>query len=73
MICADYGFFGDEGGPLIPFLAIHIRPFGVYFAYVVDAKGPTQFAVRVVTECIRFSGLVRFLHRSDIEKSVCLD
>ena len=38
MLCADYGFFGDEGEPMVSFLTVHIRPFGVYFAAVVDAK-----------------------------------
>ena len=70
MLCADCDFFGDEGGPLIPFLTVLIRPVGIYFASVFDAKGPTDLSVRTVVDCIRFSGLVRFIYRSDLEKAL---
>ena len=72
MICADYGFFGEAAKPLITFLVVYVRPIGSYFATVVDAKGPTQFAVRQVADWIVQCGLVKFLWRADRERSLKL-
>ena len=38
-LSCDYGFYRDPGGPLIPFLVLNIKPYGLYFAIVIDAKG----------------------------------
>ena len=39
MLSCDYGFFRDPGEQLFPFIVVHIQPYGVYFAAVIDAKG----------------------------------
>ena len=38
MLCLDYGFFHDDGKPLITMLVVSIRPFNVYFAAVGSKK-----------------------------------
>ena len=69
LLCVDYAFFG-EGDAMMTFRVAYARPFGVYFASVVDAKGPTQFSVQTLSDWIIQCGLVRFLYRSDQEKSL---
>ena len=61
---------GDEGGPADTCLTVKARALGVYVATVVDAKGPTNFAVRTLAEWILHCGLVKFLYRSDLEASL---
>ena len=43
MLSGDYGYFGEA--QLLCFLVITVRPFGVYWACVVDKKGPTPAIV----------------------------
>ena len=69
MMGADYAFFGDAGN-LITYLVVLIRPFGVFSASVVDSKGATPHAVRVLSDWIKMCGLVQFLYRSDLESSI---
>ena len=65
MLCSDYAFFGDQGEPLVTFIVAYIRPVWVYFASVVDAKGPTAFALRMLSDGITPCGLARFAYRAD--------
>ena len=37
MLSCDYGFFRDPGGPLITFLAVQVKPYGVSCSVVVDS------------------------------------
>ena len=60
--------FGDNSH--VVYLVVYIRPFGVYFASVVDSKGATPYATRILSEWIKQCGLVRFLYRSDLEVSL---
>ena len=39
MLSLDYGFFRDPNGPLITFLVLTLKPYGIFFAIVVDTKG----------------------------------
>ena len=48
MLGIDYGYVGDDGGPLVTFLVVLVRPFGVYVSALVDAKGPTAFTVHLI-------------------------
>ena len=70
MLSADCGYFGDTGGELMTFLVIHVKPFGAYYACIVDNKGATPKAVRAVADFILHCGLVRFVYRSDKEKAI---
>ena len=38
-VSCDDGFFRDPGGPLITFLVLHVKPYGLDFATDIDAKG----------------------------------
>ena len=67
MLSVDYGFFGDPGAKLVTFVVAYLRPFGVYGSSVVDAKGPTAYAVRVLSEWILQCGLVKLLYQADRE------
>ena len=73
LLSGDYGSFGDDGkgsGKQLTFLAITVRPFGVYWACVVDSKGPTPAMVKSLAQFIVGCGLVRFAYRSDKEASL---
>ena len=70
MLCADYGFFHDNGKPLVPMLVISIKPFNVYYATVVHRKGSTPEISNWVATLIQESGLVRFVYRSDRELAI---
>ena len=70
MLSADYGFFNDPGGKPIPFLVLHVKPFGLVFACVVDANGPTPKMVQLVSNWIKLCGLVDCLYRSDKEFAI---
>ena len=65
LLSGDYGFFGDGTGAQLTFLAVTVRPFGAYWAVVVDAKGPTPLMVNSLQQLIVGCGLVRFRYRSD--------
>ena len=49
---------------------MHVKPYGVIFACIVDAKGPTPTMVRTVSGWIKLFGLVNFRYRSDKEHAV---
>ena len=68
MLSADYAYIGD--GDLLTVLVVHVKPYGVVFACVADAKGPTPYMVRMLAEWIKMCGLVSFLYRSDKEASI---
>ena len=70
LLSGDYGFFGDGSNVQCTFLAIVVRPFGAYWACVVDAKGPTHQMVKSLSQFIIGCGLVRFRYRSDKEASL---
>ena len=66
----DYGFFGDGSGNPCTFLAITARPYGAYWACVVDSKGPTPRMVNSLAKFIVGRGLVNFWYRSDKEAAL---
>ena len=73
MLSADYGFYsanGDGKGTLACFLAVYLRPLGVYYAFVVDSKGPSPSSIRLLSNFIQDCGLINFLYRSDREHAV---
>ena len=70
MLSADYGYFSEPGCAPITFLVVHVKPFGIVFACLVDAKGPTPMMVRMVSEWIKLCGLVNFRYRSDKESAL---
>ena len=39
MLPADYAYYGEDD--LVTILVMHVKPYGVMFACVADAKGPT--------------------------------
>ena len=46
MLCCDYGFFHDDGKPLVPMIVVSIKPFNVYYASVVAGKGSKPEVVK---------------------------
>ena len=70
MLSCDYGFFRDPGGVLLTFLVVHLQPYGVYFAAVVDAKGRSKEVIDYLASVIQECGLVHFVYRSDREKAI---
>ena len=70
MLCLDYGFFHDEGKPLITMLVVPIKPVNVYFAAVVTNKGSYPEVVKQLATWIQESGLIHFVYRADLEASL---
>ena len=70
MLSCDYGFFRDPGGALLTFLVVHVQPYGVYVASVVDAKGNSADGVRYLASVFRECGLIHVVFRSDREASL---
>ena len=61
---------GTPAAPFITFLVVAIKPFGIYFACVVDQKGAVPEVCRLVASWIQEAGLIHFLYRSDREEAI---
>ena len=55
---------------LVTFLVVAIKPFGIYFASVVNQKGVVAEVCKQVASWIQEAGLIHFLYRSDREESL---
>ena len=65
-VLADYCYLRDSvSDTTITVLVVHILPFRVYFATVVDAKGPDRAIIRRLARLIRECGLTHYTYRSD--------
>ena len=55
---ADYGFLRDSvSDSVVPFLVVYILPLRLYFATVVDVKGPSAPIAKRLSQLIKEIGL----------------
>ena len=55
---------------MLTFLVVHLQPYGVFFATVVDAKGRSNDVIDDLASVIQECGLVHFVYRSDRERAL---
>ena len=68
---ADYCYLKDSvSDATITVLVVLILPFRVYFATVVDTKGPNLDIVKRLGRLIRECGLTHYTYRSDREAAL---
>ena len=71
LLVADYGFLTMQSTQeVIPYLCVHIRPWKVTFATVVNMKGPDGVVVRRLAQLIQDVGLTHVVYRSDREPAL---
>ena len=70
MLSANYGYDSDPGCTPITFLVVHVKPYGMVFACLVDAKGPTPEMVRMLSVWNQLCGLVNFRYTSGKEHAI---
>ena len=70
-VCADYCYLRDSlSDTPITVLVVLVLPFRIYFATVVDAKGPDRTVVKRLGRLLRECGLTHYTYRSDREASL---
>ena len=70
-ISCDYGFLRDSTtDDLVTFAVVRVKPYKLFFATVIDLKGPDPHIVQRLSRWIRECGLVHFTFRSDREPAV---
>ena len=64
-LVADYGFIREKDETLMPFLAVRVHPWKIFFATHCDSKGPEPRVVKRLAQMIKDCGLVHFVYKSD--------
>ena len=68
---ADYGYLRcSQTDASVPFIVIYVKPFRLYFATVVDVKGPDAALVKRISRWITEIGLMHYTYRSDREAAL---
>ena len=70
LLVADYGFLRAYDDDLCTFLGVPVRPWKIYFATMVDLKGPEQTVVNRLARFIKDCGLTHFTYKSDGEAAI---
>ena len=71
LLVGDYGFARNAiDQSLITVLVMRLYPYKMYFACVVDVKGPDPYAAERLAHFIKSAGLQHFAYRSDREPAI---
>ena len=70
-ISLDYGFLRDATSQdVVTFLGAYVRPYKIYFAMVVNMKGPDPDAVKRLARWLGELGLLHFTYKADKEPAL---
>ena len=70
-VAADYGFLTmRDADEVIPFICVYVKPWRIYFASVIDIKGPNPLVVKRLARWFGELGLSQFAYRSDREPTI---
>ena len=71
LMVADYGYLTLHATQeVVPYLCVHVRPWRLTYAMVVDVKGPDPTVVKRIAQLISDIGLTHFVYRSDREPAL---
>ena len=71
LVAADYGFLTIQStDEVVPFICVYVKPWKVYFAAVVDVKGPNPLIVKRLARWFGELGLSHLAYRSDREPAI---
>ena len=69
-LVADYGFLKTFDEDIAPVLGVCVRPWMVYFATLVAAKGPEPMIAKRLARFMKDCGLRHFTYKSDREPAI---